>query len=115
MRFFASLRMTISKSFFKVSPILKFILKEESMIPLAYPGDIALVEKVSYKFNPSKKGDLIVFKDSEGKYFLKKISKTSKNKIFVLGENKEKSKDSRHFGWIEKKDIIGKVFYILRQ
>lgn len=84
------------------------------MIPLAYPGDLALVERVSYRFNSPKKGDLIVFKNLEGKYLLKKISKTSKNKIFVLGKNKEKSKDSRYFGWIEKKDIIGKVFFILR-
>ena len=32
-----------------------------------------------------------------------------KNKYFVLGDNREKSKDSREFGTIEKKQILGTI------
>lgn len=35
------------------------------------------------------------------------------NSYFVLGDNRENSTDSRKFGYIEKKDVIGKVEFRL--
>ncbi len=111
MRFFASLRMTTSRIFFKISPILKFQVQEDSMLPALKPGDVVLVNKLS---TPGV-GDVIVLKNPEDQKMLliKKIQKVDDRKYFVMGNDLKKSRDSRHFGLVEKKDIIGKVFYVV--
>lgn len=59
--------------------------------------------------NPSSQND-------EGNRFLiKRITKIDPSvdgeKYIVSGDNKKDSLDSRIFGWISKKDILGKVIY----
>ena len=52
-----------------------------------------------------------------GRYFIsnKEVNKYSfkKDYIFVLGDNRKKSKDSRYLGFIPVEDIVGKVQYVL--
>ncbi len=55
--------------------------------------------------------DLVVAKVME-RLVIKRIKKTKKNEVWLEGDNKEASTDSRSFGWIDKKDIMGKVVYI---
>ncbi len=107
------------KFFFKYSPVLKFKVLEESMIPSLYPGDFVLVERISYLLGDPKVGDLVVLLPPRGwnkkKLLIKKIQKVRDRVYFVVGENQKKSIDSRHFGLISKKDIVGKVFYVSRK
>ena len=35
-----------------------------------------------------------------------------KGSVFVMGDNRDKSQDSRHFGYVEFRKIKGKVLYI---
>ena len=49
--------------------------------------------------------DVIVFKDQKH-YVVKRIQEIKGEKFLVKGDNKE---DSKEYGWIEKKKIIGKV------
>lgn len=37
--------------------------------------------------------------------------KLNRNEFFVLGDNRGNSIDSRHFGCINKRDIVGKMIY----
>lgn len=92
-------------------PIVKYQIEENSMIPAFKPGDLVLVNKLSFLLKKPKIGDIIIFQDSQGKYLIKRIEKISNNIIFVLGINKKKSIDSRRFGSILKKDIIGRVLF----
>ncbi len=68
-------------------------------------------------FKNLKINDVVVLKNPhknvKEKYIIKRIAKVSKEKYFVLGDNSRESTDSRAFGWIEKKDIAGKVVYSL--
>jgi len=96
-------------SLFSFSPFEKYQIAEESMIPLFYPGENVLVNKLTYFFQNPKIGDVIIIQNRIGKRLIKRIEKISGEKIYVIGENKAKSVDSRRFGPILKKEIIGKV------
>lgn len=89
-------------------PLLKFKIEGSSMCPSFKPGDTVLVNKFSYLLSRPRMGDVIVLKRK--KFIMKRIIKIDKNEFFVEGDNKERSTDSRSFGWVNKKEIIGKVF-----
>lgn len=102
--------MIFKKIFFSISPILTFTIQEESMMPLFYPGDVVLVSRLPYRFINPKVGDIVILRSPiDNKYLLKFVDRIEKSKYFVLGKNKEKSVDSRKFGWITKREIVGKV------
>lgn len=77
------------------------------MEPLLKEHSVVLVSSIPYFFSLPQVGDIIVLKKKD-KLFLKRIKKRENNKYFVEGDNK---KDSLYVGWIERKDIIGKVIY----
>ncbi len=119
-----------------------------SMYKTLHDGDIMLLNKVVYKVNPIKRGDIVVaswnneyiikrviglpgdkveFKDNtlyvndkkiDEKYVNGKTedfdikmlgaSKVPKGYYLILGDNREDSYDSRKFGFMSKKDILGR-------
>lgn len=67
-----------------------------------------------YFFKKPKVGDIIIFRDLVPPFiFCKRIKKVFKDKIWVEGDNKKVSIDSRNFGFIERKNILGKVIFKL--
>ena len=63
---------------------------------------------LALNFFKPKSGDVVVIGKSH-KRILKRIEHVSGNLFYVLGDNKEKSTDSRHFGLVPKHEMIGKV------
>jgi signal peptidase I len=97
-----------------------------SMEPVVLKGDRVFADKTAYTRVAPKRGDIIVFvyPDDRSKTFIRRIEgmpgemitltdgkkeQVPHGMIYVLGENKEKSVDSREFGFIPLRDIIGKV------
>lgn len=76
------------------------------MVPFLKPGDEVLI----WKFLKPKIKNVVVFK-RDNKFYIKRVSRIKDDKYFVLGDNEKESIDSRKFGWIDKKDIIGKIVY----
>jgi len=67
---------------------------------------------IAWKFGQMKKGDIVIFKEpSTGLSIIKRISKTKQDLLYLEGDNKKESTDSRDFGWIKKQQIIGTVIY----
>lgn len=50
--------------------------------------------------------DVVLFENG-GKEKMKRIFEIENDKIYVLGDNAASSTDSRHFGWIGRKQIKG--------
>lgn len=90
-------------------PLIQFQIQEASMEPLLFSKDKVLVNRLS----KGKRGAIIVLKNPQKsslqKYLIKQVIKEENNQVYVVGVNKTKSIDSRHFGWIDKKDIVGKM------
>ncbi len=92
---------------------MRFRVEDKSMEPAFRAGDFILVNKLAYKFGSPSRGDAIVIKHpvEKTKFLLKRISViTNSDKFYVVGDNRNFSQDSRHFGAIEKDSIIGKVW-----
>lgn len=77
------------------------------MLPNLKPGKDVLVW--SWFYNP-RVGDIVAIK-YQGKDMVKRIQTIVDRHIFVIGDNEKESTDSRSFGWIDKKEIIGKVIW----
>lgn len=97
---------------FRFSPIFKYTIKGDSMRPTYEPGDRVYVNRLAYLFKKPKIGDIVVIKHPKNKRkkIIKRITKTTHLGYFLVGDNKNQSTDSRYFGIVKKKDIIGKVF-----
>jgi len=85
----------------------KFKVIGHSMEPSITAGQEILVSSLPYFFSKPKSGQIIAFKDGE-KFIVKRVKQITGGKVLVKGDN---GKDSRDFGWIDKKRILGKVIY----
>ncbi|MBI4009467.1 signal peptidase I [Candidatus Roizmanbacteria bacterium] len=132
-------------------------VKGASMEPSFHSGEYILTSKITYKFRPPHRGDVVVFKSLKNPDidFIKRIiglpgdqimvkeeqvyvdgqpipetyisSKTNlweggyisegipivvpADTVFVMGDNRPRSSDSREFGPVPLGSIIGQVFY----
>ena len=92
----------------------KFIVSGNSMSPTLKSGKTILASSLPYLFTNPKKGDVIICKDPRnGRILIKRIAKAGKNSYFAYGDNQYESTDSRQFGPISRRAIVGKVIYTL--
>ena len=132
-------------------------VKGSSMDNTFHNGEYILTNKISYRFSPPHRGDVVVFSSPSNKDidFIKRVIGLPGDKIriendavvvndqpldegyissstqtfedgflsegqeiavpeghiFVMGDNRQRSSDSRVFGTVPEQDIIGKVFF----
>ncbi|GET42777.1 signal peptidase I [Microseira wollei] len=141
-------------------------IPSESMLPTLQVGDRLIVEKISYRFHPPAKGDIIVFEppaplqtklELEGygkdQAFIKRVIgepgqqvsvkngkvyinqkpldekyiaeppnyqwpliegpsiEVPENNLFVMGDNRNNSRDSHVWGFLPKQNVIGRAFF----
>lgn len=79
------------------------------MYPTLINGEKILVKR----FGTPKKNDIIIcmnpVSNKKECYLVKRIVEIKNNTYFVMGDNTKDSVDSRTFGWIDKKLLIGKM------
>ena len=116
---------------FFVALVIKFfifdfmIAEGSSMYPAVKPGSILIVCKIYYgiripssmdylfQWKTPKKGDVVVFFTPHGDIAVKRCAEVpQKDMFFALGDNEFHSFDSRSYGPVPKKNIIGKVLGI---
>jgi signal peptidase I len=93
-------------------PLLKrFIVKGHSMEPLFKEGDRIVINTFAYLFSKPKLDDVVAFQteSQRGTILLKKIDRyLGDGEYFVVGVNRNDSRDSRYFGAIKEGQILGK-------
>ncbi len=93
-------------------PISRFKIADKSMEPNFKQGDYVLVNKLSYIFKNPSKGDVVIVKHphEKGRFLIKRVLLvTDSDEYYVIGDNKDYSQDSRHFGSVKKDMIIGNI------
>ncbi len=83
------------------------------MIPHLNPNDIILIWKFIFKKN-IKIDDVITFR-KDNRIMIKRVFEIDENGIFVMGDNKRDSTDSREFGSISHDLVIGKVIKVFKR
>jgi phage repressor protein C with HTH and peptisase S24 domain len=76
------------------------------MLPTLKPGKFVLAHHTR-TFKPGQ--IIVVFVN--GREMIKRIDRHENGKVFLLGDNPEKSTDSRKFGWVGDQYIEGVVFW----
>lgn len=102
---------SIKYSLLILSPIFKFKVIGHSMYPTIKEGEIILVNRFSYLLKRPSIGDIIAAKVNK-EILIKRITKIDRDNYFLKGDNLQDSLDSRRFGAVSKKQIIGKVFIL---
>lgn len=82
------------------------------MEPTLFSGDMVFVSSLPFLVSSPKVGDIIAF-EKRKKIFIKRIAEKNpsadREKYFVKGDNEKDSLDSMKFGWVDRKEIMGKV------
>lgn len=78
-----------------------------SMEPYVGPGAVVVARSFFVKL---KKYDVVVVRQ-HGIEKIKRVLHVRNGKIYLVGDNPNKSTDSRHFGWIPESWVVGKVIW----
>lgn len=84
-------------------PISKFKVFGNSMFPTLKEGQ----EVLTFNWSKIKIRDIVVVKGEK----IKRVQKIMGSKVYLVGDNLVESTDSRHFGPVDRSQIIGKVIY----
>ncbi len=80
------------------------------MFPTLLEGQDVLSFNWAYLGRKPKIGEILVL-NLNGKDLIKRVAKIEDDQIFVEGDNKYESTDSRNFGAVSMENVIGKVVY----
>ena len=100
-------------------PVGRYIVEGPSMEPAFHDGDRLVVNRLAYHRKAPAAGDAVVVRDPDvrARFLLKRIAVAPDHidpgprRLYLLGDNAGESRDSRHFGLVHRRDIIGKVWF----
>ena len=95
----------------------------ESMEPTLMDRELVVFYRLDQEY---RKGDIVLIRKGDNLEYMKRITAVEgetveqevesealtvpENCVYVLGDNLEKSRDSREFGFIKESEIVGRVF-----
>ncbi len=78
----------------------------------AYGFQMPFVNRYIVRWGRIKNGEIIVLKEPETRLrVLKRCVEVRDSSVYVLGDNLEKSRDSRHYGFVDYMNIEGRVLH----
>ena len=91
----------------KAWPLKVRRVEGHSMVPRLLPGNVIVI---THWFRPAKEGDVVVI-FHEGKEKIKRVTQVDGKRVFLAGDNRMQSTDSRDFGWLEDSAITAKLLW----
>ena len=88
----------------------------ESLSPFFLEGDFVVVSKIPFVLQRIQPGDTVVFRQPGYGTLIKQVEHISPDgeQLFVLGVHPD-STDSRQFGPLNRRQLIGKVIWHIRK
>jgi len=96
-----------------------------SMAPALNPGELVFVNERAYRVRPPRQGEIIAARPGAlgGKALVKRIAglpheqvevagrrwQLAEDQFFLLGDHEEDSQDSREFGPVSRRELLGPV------
>jgi phage repressor protein C with HTH and peptisase S24 domain len=92
--------------------ILRMLRVEGSSLEPEYrDGDYALVTSLS----SIRRGDVLAFRRASGDVYIKRVEQILPDDRFFVTGTHPNSIDSRHFGPVPRRDVLGKVIWHIRK
>ncbi|HEY4515079.1 MAG TPA: signal peptidase I [Candidatus Paceibacterota bacterium] len=97
-----------------------FVVSGASMVPTFENGDYLIVDELTYQFRDPRKNEVLIFRypKDPSKYYIKRIIglpgetinglKLGIDEYYVEGDNRGASSDSRSWGPVAKKLVVGR-------
>lgn len=117
---------SFTTDYVKENYVQAYTIPTNSMEPSVLQGDYVLADKTAYNRISPQRGDIVIFvyPDDRSKNYIKRIDglpgdtvtfidgtqrKVPHGYAYMVGDNRENSYDSRHFGFVPLRDVIAKV------
>jgi len=78
-----------------------------SMAPKLQPGQLIIATSL---FRRLRTGQVVVV-HTNNRELIKRIERIDHDKLFVIGDNLAQSTDSRQFGWLDRRAVVGRVIH----
>lgn len=89
-----------------IKPVFIRKVRGRGMAPKLRPGQWIVATPLIGKLRPGE----VVIVERDNKELIKRIERVENDKLFVIGDNLDASTDSRQFGWLDRSQVVGKVF-----
>jgi nickel-type superoxide dismutase maturation protease len=92
-------------------PVSIYKVKDNSMIPTILDGDYVI--SIGWYGN-IRRGDIVVLRHPAGAMRLvKRVERVDADSVYVVGDNRAESEDSRNFGAVKRQSLLGKVVAVI--
>ncbi len=92
----------------------RVVVRDDSMRPTLRPGDRLLVDRRAYRDRPPRVGEVVVLVDPEDatRWLVKRVAQVdpSGGSVEVRGDAAEMARDSRRFGPVSTRSVVGRVY-----
>lgn len=102
----------------------RFRVADRSMDPTLVPGDCLYVDRGAFRAHPPARGDLVVSRDPAlpARHLVKRVAfvpgepappgspTVPAGSVYLLGDNPPMSRDSRQFGPVPTRFLVGRVY-----
>ncbi len=87
------------------------IVHDDSMRPTLRPGDRLDVDLGAYRDRAPVPGEIVVVRDPEeaGRLIVKRVESVGESGVFVVGDDRSRSRDSRAFGPVPLHALVGRA------